>query len=202
MWEINGTFRSKSPILCKSWDDYANMLVPLLCNIPLLCDFDQRYGLILTHSSILVWRIPWIEEPGRIQSIGSQSWTRLKRLSTHPWVNFMNPSLHFVIQTVFHIKTRRGKNLQGTANSELSPPASCLFLMMADERKWEGTIEQEGREDQENENHKFGSFLNTVNPLSTIRHHYFQHPHPRSPSQLNWLHVSTSFYRNMFPPLN
>ena len=23
------------------------------------------------HSSILVWRIPWTEEPGRLQSIGS-----------------------------------------------------------------------------------------------------------------------------------
>ena len=25
-----------------------------------------------THSSILAWRIPWTEKPGRIQSIGSQ----------------------------------------------------------------------------------------------------------------------------------
>ena len=25
-----------------------------------------------THSSILAWRIPWIEEPGRLQSMGSQ----------------------------------------------------------------------------------------------------------------------------------
>ena len=25
-----------------------------------------------THSSILVWRIPWTEEPGRLQSLGSQ----------------------------------------------------------------------------------------------------------------------------------
>ena len=25
-----------------------------------------------THSSILAWRIPWTEEPGRLQSIGSQ----------------------------------------------------------------------------------------------------------------------------------
>ena len=25
-----------------------------------------------THSNNLAWRIPWIEEPGRIQSIGSQ----------------------------------------------------------------------------------------------------------------------------------
>ena len=25
-----------------------------------------------THSSTLAWRIPWTEEPGRLQSIGSQ----------------------------------------------------------------------------------------------------------------------------------
>ena len=24
-----------------------------------------------THSSILAWRIPWTEEPGRLQSMGS-----------------------------------------------------------------------------------------------------------------------------------
>ena len=27
---------------------------------------------VATHSSILAWRIPWIEEPGRLQSIRSQ----------------------------------------------------------------------------------------------------------------------------------
>ena len=31
-----------------------------------------------THSSILAWRIPWTEEPGRLQSTGvSKSRTRL-----------------------------------------------------------------------------------------------------------------------------
>ena len=30
-----------------------------------------------THSGILAWRIPWTEEPGRLQSMGSQSQTRL-----------------------------------------------------------------------------------------------------------------------------
>ena len=30
-----------------------------------------------THSSILVWRTPWTEEPGGLQSLGSQSRTRL-----------------------------------------------------------------------------------------------------------------------------
>ena len=28
-----------------------------------------------SHSSILAWRIPWTEEPDRLQSMGSQSWT-------------------------------------------------------------------------------------------------------------------------------
>ena len=30
-----------------------------------------------THSSIPAWRIPWTEEPGGLQSRGSQSWTQL-----------------------------------------------------------------------------------------------------------------------------
>ena len=29
------------------------------------------------HSNILVQKILWTEEPGRLQSMGSQSWTRL-----------------------------------------------------------------------------------------------------------------------------
>ena len=29
------------------------------------------------HSSTLAWKIPWTEEPDRLQSMGSQSWARL-----------------------------------------------------------------------------------------------------------------------------
>ena len=36
-----------------------------------------------THSSILAWRILWTEDSGGLQSLGSQSRTRLKQLSTH-----------------------------------------------------------------------------------------------------------------------
>ena len=35
-----------------------------------------------THSSVLAWRIPGTEEPGGLPSMGSQSRTRLKRLSS------------------------------------------------------------------------------------------------------------------------
>ena len=30
-----------------------------------------------THSSTLAWKIPRMEEPGRLQSVGSLSWTQL-----------------------------------------------------------------------------------------------------------------------------
>ena len=36
---------------------------------------------VVTHSSILAWRIPWMEKPGRLQSMGSQ------RVG-HDWVTF------------------------------------------------------------------------------------------------------------------
>ena len=36
-----------------------------------------------THSKILAWRIPWTEEPGRLQSTGSES-DMTERLSHVP----------------------------------------------------------------------------------------------------------------------
>ena len=37
-----------------------------------------------THSSILAWKIPWTEKPGSLQSMGSQSRTRLSNFTaTH-----------------------------------------------------------------------------------------------------------------------
>ena len=36
---------------------------------------DQEESLVkemVTHSSILAWKIPWTEKPGRLQSMGSQ----------------------------------------------------------------------------------------------------------------------------------
>ena len=44
---------------------------------------DRLEKAMATHSSILVWRIPWTEAPGGLQFEALQSQTRLKRLSTH-----------------------------------------------------------------------------------------------------------------------
>ena len=37
-----------------------------------------------THSSILAWKIPWTEEPGELQSNGSQR-VRHDRVTKHKW---------------------------------------------------------------------------------------------------------------------
>ena len=36
-----------------------------------------------THSSILAWRIPWTEEPGGLQSMGSQKWNMTEKPKAH-----------------------------------------------------------------------------------------------------------------------
>ena len=38
---------------------------------------DPREKEMATYSSILAWKIPWTEKPGRLQSVGSQSQTQL-----------------------------------------------------------------------------------------------------------------------------
>ena len=44
------------------------------------------------HSHILAWWIPWTEDPGGLQSMGSQSQTQLKQLSTHTHEFFISTS--------------------------------------------------------------------------------------------------------------
>ena len=49
----------------------------LLSNFTLTFHFLTLEKEMATHCSSLAWKIPWMEEPGRLQSMGSLSWTRL-----------------------------------------------------------------------------------------------------------------------------
>ena len=51
--------------------------------VPSLGQEDPLEEATAAHSNILAWRILWTEGPGRLQSIGSQSRTQLKRLNMH-----------------------------------------------------------------------------------------------------------------------
>ena len=53
---------------------------------------------MVTHSSVLAWRIPWMEKPGRLQSMGStaQSWTRLKQRSNRSNIVLVLPYIKMI----------------------------------------------------------------------------------------------------------
>ena len=66
--------------ICKSKWTRASLVAQRLKHLPALLETwvqslgweDSLEKQRATHSSILVWRIPWREEPGRLQSMGSQ----------------------------------------------------------------------------------------------------------------------------------
>ena len=48
-----------------------------------------------THSSILAWRIPWTEESGGLQSMGSQESDTTWRLNRHHHLKILHTSESF-----------------------------------------------------------------------------------------------------------
>ena len=67
-------------LLLHSIEEGASLVAQMVKNLPAMQDAqvqslggeDPLEKEMATHSSILAWRIPWIEEPGRLLSMGSQ----------------------------------------------------------------------------------------------------------------------------------
>jgi len=56
---------------------------------------------MVTHSSILVWSVPWTEEPSGLQFIVSQSRTGLKQISMHTWAfDMINVTVNYDSQVI------------------------------------------------------------------------------------------------------
>ena len=64
-------------------ESWVSQVVPMVKNLPANARDVRDMGVIpgsgrspggghTTHSSVLAWRIPWTEEPGRLQSMESQ----------------------------------------------------------------------------------------------------------------------------------
>ena len=76
-----------SCIFCvlRPFDRSSSLVAQRLKHLPAMRDTwvrslgqeDPLENEMTTHSSILAWRIPWVEESGGLQSMGSQSRTRL-----------------------------------------------------------------------------------------------------------------------------
>ena len=80
---------------------------------------DPREEEAATHSSLLAWRAPWTEEPGGLQSMGSQ---RVKRLSTHAPDEQISES-HTRAQSQGHLSNVRGRDQvdSGARHKDLPP---------------------------------------------------------------------------------
>ena len=76
----------------------ASLVAQMVKNLPemqeiqvwSLCWEDPLEKEMATHSSIFAWRIPWTEEPSRLQSMGSQ---RVR----HSWVSDTTTEYHVML---------------------------------------------------------------------------------------------------------
>ena len=74
------------------------------------------------HSRILAWRIPWTEEPGRLQSTGSQESDTTERLTLH-YREFTGVGAACHTHTHTHTHTRpEGVGKRHTAWEEVRVP--------------------------------------------------------------------------------
>ena len=73
--------RNKNGTLVSKWaKDWASLVAQLVKNLPAVRETQVRSlgwedpleKEMATHSSILAWKISWTEEPGGLQSMGSQ----------------------------------------------------------------------------------------------------------------------------------
>ena len=68
-----------------------------------------------THSSSLAWKIPWMEEPGRLQSMGSQrvghDWATSLHFTSDLWNKIENPEINSCTYG-YLIFDKGGKNIQ------------------------------------------------------------------------------------------
>ena len=75
-----------------------------------------------THSSTLAWKIPRTEEPGRLQSLGSLSWTRLSDFTFtfhfHAWRRKWQPTPVFLLGESQGQGSLVGCRLWGRAESD------------------------------------------------------------------------------------
>jgi len=69
------TFQITCPIISfpfPSFLNYSTLDKSSLRPFELTCVFNQSSGAMTTHSSALAWKTPWMEEPGRLRSMGSR----------------------------------------------------------------------------------------------------------------------------------
>ena len=100
-WNIFWLLCFHSTFMPSFWYQWASLVTQMVKNLPAVEETwvqslswqDPLQKGMATHSSILAWRIPWTEEPGGLQLMGSQ------RVG-HNWVTNTFTSLFLVLLAV------------------------------------------------------------------------------------------------------
>ena len=96
-----------------------------------------------THSSTLAWKIPWTEEPGRLQSMGSQrvghDWET--SMSCHSWSawNCHISSAFLMVSRLLHFGVF-ASTLTFPHSLHPIPPSRNLILAQRSLRVWQGVL--------------------------------------------------------------
>jgi len=106
--ELKNSYDKKEPQRWLWWFIYVMCISPQLKKVIWVTDSDlgifrvyRSQKAIAPHSSTLAWKIPWMEEPGRLQSMGSlrvrQDWvTSLSLFTFMHWRRKLQPTPVFL----------------------------------------------------------------------------------------------------------
>ena len=59
------------------------------------------------HSSTLAWKIPWMEEPGRLQSIGSQESDMTEHSQARAFESPNRQNVQLLLKITYHTKNKK-----------------------------------------------------------------------------------------------
>ena len=92
-WErvVRGLSKNVRACVCASVGDARDLVWSLGWEDPLEKE-------MATHSNSLAWKIPWAEEPGGLQSMGTQESDVIEGLSTHTHTH-----AHTYLRYIYHI---------------------------------------------------------------------------------------------------
>ena len=82
--------------------------LPAMQEIQSLCQEDPLEEGMVTHSSTLAWKIPWIEESGRLQSMGLQT-VGYDCVTNTPWNNASR-------RTIMKLQMRDTHDIKSSSN--------------------------------------------------------------------------------------
>ena len=104
---------------------------------------DPRKEEMTTRSTVLAWEIPWTEEPGRLQSMGSQRAVRANIVTKQeknedPWYRFSSRDLRLSKEIQSHLRPQNYLcGSQSHLGNQISAQISLKMWQWAQETTWE-----------------------------------------------------------------